>query len=98
MVYFIALLALLFVLAIIMRKIKNRHFKDTKKLNFLVFCLSFDIIVSSVLWKILNKPNTADAANVLIDIGHHIIVMAYVPSITFRTKSSSTFVSLHPTK
>ena len=41
-----------------------------------------------------NKPDTADAANVLIDIGHHIIVMAYVPSITFRTKSSSTFVSI----
>ena len=75
-VYMILLFLLLLVVALMMRKIDNPHFNDTKKVNILIVCLFLDLVVTLVTWRILYAVVKLYLADIVLHIGHYIFILS----------------------
>ena len=56
--YVVSLFIALVTVAIRTRKIRQEHFKDTKKVNVFIFCLFFDILLPLSFWWLLGNLGT----------------------------------------
>ena len=66
------------IVAIMTRKVRLQHFKDTKKVNILVFTLGFGIILTFSYWLLLQMLNTKPyIVSVPLIIGHSIVVLSF---------------------
>ena len=76
--YMLILFFILTLVAIKSRKIRERNFKDTKKVNVLIFCLLFDVLLSLSLWWLLDNLGTSVAtyiSSIPLHIGHFGIIL-----------------------
>ena len=85
-IYWLALILALAVVAIITRKVRLQRFKDTKKVNILLFILSAIIIISLSYWLLLETLNTkVYIATLPLHVGHMLVVIVYL-SLLFVPK------------
>ena len=76
--YMLILFFILTLVAIKSRKIRERNFKDTKKVNVLIFCLLFDVLLSLSLWLLLDNLETSVSSyisSISLHIGHFGIIL-----------------------
>ena len=76
--YMLILFFMLTLVAIKSRKIREKNFKDTKKVNVLIFCLLFDVLLSLSLWWLLDSLGTSVASyisGIPLHIGHFGIIL-----------------------
>ena len=84
--YLLVLILALAVVAIITRKVRQRHFKDTKKVNILLFILCTAIIVVFSYWLLFEILETKLYVSTLpLHIGHSSMI-ALVLSLLFVPK------------
>ena len=57
--YMVSLFLVLAIVAIKTRKIRQKNFKDTKKINIFIFCLFFDILLPLSFWRLLGSLGTS---------------------------------------
>ena len=73
---------LIFALAIVAvksRKVRLQNFKDTKKVNILLFILSLDIFTSFSYWLLLQILNSKRYINNLpVHIGHSVLIVSFL--------------------
>ena len=85
-IYLLILVFALAVVAVITRKVRLQDFKDTKKVNILVFSFCVAIVVSVSYWLLLQALNTKRyIANIPLIIGHLFAVVLYM-SLLFVPK------------
>ena len=76
--YVVSLLLVLATVAIRSRKIRQKNFKDTKKVNMFIFCLFFDILLSLSFWWLLGNLGTSAPyyiSAIPLHLGHFGIVL-----------------------
>ena len=76
--YVVLLFLVLATVAIRTRKIHQKNFKDTKKVNMFIFCLFFDILLSLSFWWLLENLGTSVPfyiAAIPLHLGHFGIVL-----------------------
>lgn len=76
--YVVSLFIALVTIAIRSRKIRQEHFKDTKKVNMFIFCLFFDILLPLSFWWLLGNLGTSVPyyiAAIPLHLGHFGIVL-----------------------
>lgn len=76
--YVVVLFLILVVVAIRSRKIRDKNFKDTKKVNMFIFCLFFDILLPLSYWWLLENLGTSVTlyvAAIPLHIGHFGIIL-----------------------
>ena len=74
------------VVAIMTRKVRMQHFKDTKKVNILVFSLCLGIIVIFSYWLLLQLLNTKTfIISLPFIIGHSLLILVFL-SLLFIPK------------
>ena len=77
-IYLLVLTVALALVAILTRKVRLQHFKDTKKVNILVFVLCLDIYLSYSYWLLLRILNTKlYIVNLPLHIGHSILIISF---------------------
>ena len=77
-VYLLALIFALGVIAVITRKIRLQHFKDTKKVNILLFILGLGIVITLSSWLVLLTMNPEPYIRTLpLHVGHSVMVIAF---------------------
>ena len=85
-VYLLVLIFALTIVAVITRKVRLQNFKDTKKVNILLFIFCVAIVVSLSYWLLLQALNTKRyIANIPLFIGHLLGVIFYM-SLLFVPK------------
>ena len=86
-IYLLAQIVALATIAIITRKVRLQNFKDTKKVNILLFFLSATIIICLSYWLLLLTLNTKRyIASIPLHIGHllgaiYFVSLLFVPKI-----------------
>ena len=75
--YTVSLFFMLLILALMMRKIQHKHFKDTKKVNILIICLFLDLFLTLVTWRVLYGIVKVHVADILLHIGHHVFCVKH---------------------
>ena len=76
--YVVLLFLVLATVAIRARKIHQKNFKDTKKVNMFIFCLFFDILLSLSFWWLLENLGTSVPfyiAAIPLHLGHFGIIL-----------------------
>ena len=77
-VYLLALILALAVVAIITRKVRLQHFKDTKKVNILLFILGTGIIITFAYWLLLQTLDTKGyIAALSVHIPHSVLIISF---------------------
>ena len=71
---FVLLLALL-VVAVKTRKIRLRHYKDTKKVNAFIFILNLNIFFTLCYWALLREITLRHITGIISHIGHSALVI-----------------------
>ena len=86
-VYLLVLILALAVVAVITRKVRLQHFKDTKKVNILLFVLCVGIPLTLSCWLLLQTLNIERyTATLPLHIGHSVLIISfqsflYVPKV-----------------
>ena len=76
--YLFVLIFALAVIAVVTRKVRMQHFKDTKKVNVLLFILCFGIIVCLSYWLLLQSLKTKHyIATLPLHIGHSALIILF---------------------
>ena len=76
--YVVLLFLVLATVAIRTRKIRQKNFKDTKKVNMFIFCLFFDILLPLSFWWLLENLGTSIPyyiAAIPLHLGHFGIIL-----------------------
>ena len=76
--YVVSLFVILVTVAIRSRKIRQKNFKDTKKVNMFIFCLFFDILLPLSFWWLLENLGTSVPyyiAAIPLHLGHIGIIL-----------------------
>ena len=77
-VYLLILIFALTIIAVVTRKVRLQHFKDTKKVNILLFILCFGIIISLSYWLLLQSLKTKRyIATLPLHIGHSALIILF---------------------
>ena len=77
-VYLFALMFALGVIAVLTRTIRLRHFKDTKKVNVLLFILCYGIVITFSYWLLLLTLNSKRYVRTLpLHLGHSVMVISF---------------------
>lgn len=74
-VYFMILMLLLVTVAILTRKIRYKNFKDTKKVNTLVFLLIYTYAISITYWTVFTSIGDEQSARVVLKVSHTLIIV-----------------------
>ena len=84
--YLLALILALAIVAIITRKVRLQHFKDTKKVNILLFIFFSGLIIVFSYWLLLQSLDTKPYIKKLpLNIGHSVLVISFL-SLLFVPK------------
>lgn len=74
LMFFLALV----VLAVKTRKVRLQHFKDTKKVNILLFILCLCTILTFSFWSLLQKLNSKPfILSIPLHIGHSVLILSF---------------------
>ena len=85
-IYLLVLILALAIVAIITRKVRLQHFKDTKKVNILLFILCTMVIIGFSYWLLLQSLDTKRyISNLPLHIGHSVLVLSFL-SLLFVPK------------
>ena len=85
-IYLLVLILALAIVAIITRKVRLQHFKDTKKVNTLLFIFCTGIIIVFSYWLLLQTQDTKRyIKNLPLYIGHSVLVVSFL-SLLFVPK------------
>ena len=78
-VYLLILIKALVVVAILTRKVRRRHFKDTKKVNILLFILYLGIIITYCYWALLQVLQTKRRyiAALSVYVPHSVVIILF---------------------
>ena len=77
-IYLLILVLALTIVAVITRKIRLQHFKDTKKVNVLLFILCIGIVVVYSYWLLLRTVDTKGyISNLPLQIGHLMLIIFF---------------------
>ena len=77
-IYLLILTFALAVVAIITRKVRLHHFKDTKKVNILSFILGVGIIISFTFWLLVQTLDTKRyIATLTVYIPHSVVIISF---------------------
>ena len=77
-IYLLTLILALAIVAVITRKIRLQHFKDTKKVNILLFILCIGIVVVYSYWLLLQTLDTKRyISNLPLRIGHLVLIISF---------------------
>ena len=77
-VYLLVLIFALAVIAVVTRKVRLQHFKDTKKVNILLFILCFGFIICLSYWLLLQSLKTKRyIATLPLHIGHSMLIILF---------------------
>ena len=77
-IYLLILTLALAVVAIITRKVRLHHFKDTKKVNILSFILGVGIIISFSFWLLVQSLDTKRyIATLTVYIPHSVVILSF---------------------
>ena len=85
-VYLLILIKALVVVAILTRKVRRQHFKDTKKVNILSFILYLGIIITYCYWALLQVMQTERHIAALSVYVPHSVVIILFQSLLFVPK------------
>ena len=78
-VYLLMLIFALAIVAVKSRKVRLQNFKDTKKVNILLFILSLDIFTSFSYWLLLQTLNSKRyITNLPVHIGHSVLIVSFL--------------------
>ena len=78
-VYLLILILALAIVAVITRRVRLQHFKDTKKVNILLFILCLGIAITFSYWVLLQTLETKRyIANLPLLIGHSVLVISFI--------------------
>ena len=78
LLYIVILFLILIAIAIKSRKICQKHFKDTKKVNMFIFLLFFDIVLALSFWWLLKNLGSSVnlyIAGIPLHLGHFGIIL-----------------------
>ena len=84
--YLLILIKALVVVAILTRKVRRQHFKDTKKVNILLFILYPGIIITYCYWALLQVLHTERHISALSVYIPHSVVIILFQSLLFVPK------------
>ena len=85
-IYLFILASALAIVAVKTRKVRMKHFKDTKKVNILLFILCVDIILSFSYWVLLQTLKAKPyIVSIPLNIGHSTLVCSFL-SLLFAPK------------
>ena len=85
-IYLLTLILALATVAVITRKVRLQHFKDTKKVNALLFILCIGIALVYSYWLLLQALGTKRyIANLPLQIGHFVLILSFL-SLLFVPK------------
>lgn len=85
--YLLVLIIAVTFVAVITRNVRLQHFKDTKKVNFVVFIFSITVVVSFSYWGLLRALGTKlYISNLPLHIAHSVFIMCilgflFVPKV-----------------
>ena len=77
-IYVLILVLVLTIMAVITRKIRLQHFKDTKKVNILLFVLCIGTVMVYAYWLLLQIVNTKRyISNLPAQVGHLVLIVSF---------------------
>ena len=84
--YLLILITALAIIAIMTRKVRLQHFKDTKKVNILVFILCFMIVVTYSYWLIFNSLKSPQYYVSTLAYVSYTVVIISIQNLLFLSK------------
>ena len=77
-IYVLILVLVLTIMAVITRKIRLQHFKDTKKVNILLFVLCIGTVMVYAYWLLLQIVDTKRyISNLPAQVGHLVLIVSF---------------------
>lgn len=77
-IYLLTMVLALTIVAVVTRKIRLQHFKDTKKVNILLFILCIGIVMVYLYWLLLQSVDKKRyISNLPLQIGHLVLIVSF---------------------